>query len=730
MSDRPDFTLPVSIEAITIATLPIDIKAQTLGVVKIDIGSQTLSQVDVNIKASAITMNVNIESQAVDLNINLVKQAYIKNYIYLLNAGFETGDFTGWIAWPTCEVGLGYAFTGEYGCKIVDTATYIEQVLEVPIEVKYIQACSFMLSQAFKIPPPTLTVTCTVFYTDGTWDVHDFVTSTLAWVNCDMLPYMDTTKALRTIRVQYKTGGIAPYLDDFILIAYLPTADVLATIDVDIVAQTMGNVAIDIAAQTVGNVNVNIAASAVTLNVNISSQGAFNLNVNIAASAITLNVHETGTANVAVTSSVQLDINIAASAITINVHETGTANVAITSSITLNMNITGSTINVPVTNPTGESLDVDIVSSITVNMSITGSTINVPVTTAEGQNVDVDIVSSITLNIAIQSSAVTLNVNIESQAVDINIKTSGGANIIIDKLTQTAYLERRSTLSNNGETASWSVETGVNRGGKFFPRGCRGFINTIDVYCKDAGAAGGTITVYISPHPNMGYVASANVTVGAGASADWRSATFNRMWNYDSLFIFILCSTADMHYGYDTGTPYDNFSSSDSGATWTTADNRRWFRVVMKGETVGDIPVSGTINTVQIPAATTKNSAADVAVPDGTTTSIVTINGAGELVEAKLNMTTVVAPAAAVVYRMIFYVDGSLAYSIENRDLTQSVTATSGRSSAGEFYQTAAATIMRVRVPLKFKRLLDVRLYQTTGAEVTTDGDIYANLIG
>ena len=191
----------------------------------------------------------------------------------------------------------------------------------------------------------------------------------------------------------------------------------------------------------------------------------------------------------------------------------------------------------------------------------------------------------------------------------VHVDTIAADNIIIDKLTVGAYVSRRSTLSNNGETASWASCTGDNRKGKFFPRGCRGFLGIIEVYCRQTVAGDETITVYLSPHPSMGPVASATIDVPAFSSPDWRSAAFNRMWNYDSLFIFIVTSNANVGIGYDAASP-DHFFSTDAGATWTAdPTNRYWFRAVMEGETVGDLPVAGTLNVIEIPNVAAARSA-------------------------------------------------------------------------------------------------------------------------
>lgn len=472
-------------------------------------------------------------------------------------------------------------------------------------------------------------------------------------------------------------------------------AQTIPVLSIDIIAQTIPQLNVNIAASAITvdvrtapgehvdidiissiQLNINIAASAITLNVhetgtaNVSITSSIQLNVNLAASAITLNVHETGTANVAVTSSItlniqitgstinvpvttavgqhvdtdivssiQLNINIAASGINVPIdiaaQSVGNVAVNIAASVQLNVNIAASAINIPVNlaQQTMGNVNVNIASSITVNMSITGSTINVPVTTAMGQHVDVDITSSITLNITLTGSTITLNINIQSQTVDLNIKTSGGVNIVIDQLTQAAYLERRSTLSNSGTYSGEYILGSDDCRGKFFPRGARGFIYTIDAYCRDTAAAGGTITVYLSPYIGAGYIYSATITVPAGGARAWRSATFNKMWNYDALFIWVSASNINTRVQYDNGTPYDEFRSSDDGVTWTHYDLRPHLRAVMKAETVGDLPVSGTVNTIEIPTSVSGFDYITAApAPGGGIADLLsTVNGIGRL---------------------------------------------------------------------------------------------------
>jgi len=210
------------------------------------------------------------------------------------------------------------------------------------------------------------------------------------------------------------------------------------------------------------------------------------------------------------------------------------------------------------------------------------------------------------------------------------IETIEGTNLFIDLLKSSAYTPLRRTIENNADSGyNWESAVNDARKGKFFPRGCRGFLNKIEVYCRDAGSSGGTITVYLSPHPSMGYIASANITLDPSVAGDWRSAIFRKMWNYDSLFISLVCSSNDIDVAQDTDEPYDFYSSSDQGKSWLAESYRLWARAVMRGQTVGDVPVSGIINNIKIPSSGSyKESGVKIVAPT-TEVTLVTIEGAG-----------------------------------------------------------------------------------------------------
>ena len=432
------------------------------------------------------------------------------------------------------------------------------------------------------------------------------------------------------------------------------------TFPVDIIAQSIGNIAVDIAAQTIGNLTVDIAAQSLSA-----------LNVNLTGSEVTLNVNiESQTAT--------LNVNIESQTAALDVWLTG-------SEITLDVNIASQT----------AALNVNIESQTTT--------------------IDVNIASSVTLN-------VTGSVTVTSGTV--NVQTSGGANIVIDKLTQDAFTPRRVDYFNHGASATMTAITNTTYRGKWFPRGCRGYLDNVQVYCDNPDTSDHTITVYLAPQMGMAPIYSAAITVPAGASADWRFAHFRLMWNYDSMFVYVIADNASYpRIGYDTGTPIDAYHSTDL-ETWTFSSRRYWIKLGCVGLTVGDLPVSGTVNTIQVPNVTTAMSTDVVTVSAGGTRVLAEIAGAGELALLKVytNYTGM---------HFNVYVDGELVrYSLtsytfmpatvhadEENYQSRTVTAT-------RYNTTLNAYVVEFTVPLPFKRSLRVEAHNPGSADHTA-GIIY-----
>jgi len=299
----------------------------------------------------------------------------------------------------------------------------------------------------------------------------------------------------------------------------------------------------------------------------------------------------------------------------------------------------------------------------------------------------------------------------------------GGSN------AQDSTLERRSLIWNDNDVEAPDAPpesyTNEEYKGKFFTRGCRGMIEQIQLYCRHTAAGG--IILHYSPHPGLGPFGAA--LFAPGANWAWVNANIQEMWDYDSLFIWVAECPANQIWGYDTEQPYDGHESGDAGATWADMAIRPFIRVVYTGETPGDIPVSGIINNIEIPNSAGERATATVAVPNNVFTEVCHFNGAGTMLQAMLDFDTAVVPAAGVSYELWVACDGADEMIWGNRQITQSLVATTGRCSCGEFIQYEGHTYIYIRVPVKFKRIITLYALQTSGAAVDTLGRIYANAL-
>jgi hypothetical protein len=247
--------------------------------------------------------------------------------------------------------------------------------------------------------------------------------------------------------------------------------------------------------------------------------------------------------------------------------------------------------------------------------------------------------------------------------------------------------------------------------GKFFPRGCRGFINTIEIYCDNSDSASHTFTIKLSPMPGMGPVATFTLSVSGGASATWRSVTVKMFWNYDSLFIWV--SSDSDSYGqlaFDVGTPSDFYSSSDE-VTWTWSTYRWWFRANFTGETVGDLPVSGTVNTIGIPSVSSQSESLSTTIPGTTEKTLLTFSGAGECDTVYFY---VAAATDSHLLKLRVYCDGNLAYEASPNIVNlRGFTASTPNISLLKYADNGICAVLLTKV-FKFRRELRIAAYAPT----------------
>ncbi|MBA7715153.1 hypothetical protein ES703_124194 [subsurface metagenome] len=205
-----------------------------------------------------------------------------------------------------------------------------------------------------------------------------------------------------------------------------------------------------------------------------------------------------------------------------------------------------------------------------------------------------------------------------------------------------AAYERRSTISNDNGiqdgTTPPSSYTETLYKSKFFPRGCRGMIEELQIYCKRTGS--GTLTLRYSPHPSIGLIGEVEVTPLAEWA--WRAAAIEGMWDYDSLFIWVSECDADVSYAYDEEPAYDGHGSADFEETWSDLDIRLFARAVYTGQTLGDVPVSGIINNIPLPSASSLVATVGAPVPKDVLTTVITVEGAGyvDYIRAVVGATT------------------------------------------------------------------------------------------
>jgi hypothetical protein len=220
-----------------------------------------------------------------------------------------------------------------------------------------------------------------------------------------------------------------------------------------------------------------------------------------------------------------------------------------------------------------------------------------------------------------------LKVREQNPLTSINVATAEGTNIIIDKLTQTAFTCRSASISNGPSAdTEYALATSL-LSGKFFPRGCRGLLNWVYYRGRSVGGTG-TVTLGFAPYPNGPQIATCTITLAS--SVTWNPLNASIWWNYDGCFIYEISSTGTCYGVYDTDTPKDGFcwySNRWVGAlylngAWTSGRIGMYLGTL--GSTVGDVPVSGTLNTIGLPSSNLaygQNTDIDTTAEQLTTTS-------------------------------------------------------------------------------------------------------------
>jgi len=172
--------------------------------------------------------------------------------------------------------------------------------------------------------------------------------------------------------------------------------------------------------------------------------------------------------------------------------------------------------------------------------------------------------------------------------------------------------EYRFVIQNQGATPTLpAFFDATNFRSKFFHRGCHGWIESIELFIRNAGVAQ-NVTIGISNFP--GATEDSNYTALAPPGDNWVSFIVQIQWNYDALFLYVRAHGANTSLAWDVCTsssqlPDAYYSTTgliagpytrDFTAIDPTTPNRRYHIRVYVSQSVGDVPVTGFVNIKEI----------------------------------------------------------------------------------------------------------------------------------
>jgi hypothetical protein len=222
------------------------------------------------------------------------------------------------------------------------------------------------------------------------------------------------------------------------------------------------------------------------------------------------------------------------------------------------------------------------------------------------------------------------------------------------------------------------------------------------------------INYYLKVNPAHGTVRSGLINVPEGCDG-WVEGGGGCDWIYDSMFVYVVAQESDVYIYYDTGQPYDAWKSPDNGMTWQTEDRRYWIRPKLTFLTCGDVPVSGCINTVQVPNTVSQAlQTTGVTVPPGGKVYAVDIRATGRLLYAlvgvsNINVGLVIEADDVEVWgqakTFTFYSAAGLSASTPYFSLTKFV--------------TDGISYMLITAPIPFRRRLRIGFYNGSSSNQT-----------
>jgi len=250
-----------------------------------------------------------------------------------------------------------------------------------------------------------------------------------------------------------------------------------------------------------------------------------------------------------------------------------------------------------------------------------------------------------TVNINIESSSVTLDVNISGVDSDVtfnvnvtnavlNVQVQGTASVSIDNATVYLNVKQEFRLGNYFLYRCFSIGSGdtdldvyTNKWSLFIPRGCRAWLYRISPVVKNTSGSNVNITIELSIAPKYPPLYTTTLTVPATqTNYDIVNWILNIYWPYESMYITVKASASGVYLEGQDGKWGEGGYIDDIPDTHLPN-----FEIVLLSKPEGDIPVSGTVNTIAIPNISSSTDKQSFNVPASSASKITLVEGIGKL---------------------------------------------------------------------------------------------------
>jgi len=248
----------------------------------------------------------------------------------------------------------------------------------------------------------------------------------------------------------------------------------------------------------------------------------------------------------------------------------------------------------------------------------------------ETVKVDISAQSLDKVDVNFVSQEADINVNVTNSSLNVNVQGTADVNIakasVYLNVKQDDYLGQKLHIENFSlSSANIDINLYNNRYGFWFMHRARGFIERVRLYAKNITGSDQTITIRICIAPKRPAILTLSATIPASQTEyDYVDVTgINCLWNYDTIYVEI-------------EGPDGIYLRGKSGL-WGEGGFRNdnvdgivpWIMVWLAPGTRGDIPVSGTVNTIQIPNTTSSAVKAGTSVPASSSETLIDISATG-----------------------------------------------------------------------------------------------------